>query len=312
MGRLLPLGALVILALAGGLAAVWFGPDGWGGGLNGELALLRLPRVIAALAAGAALGAAGAAQQGLFRNPLADPGLTGVFGGSLVGVTALVALAPELAWEKTWLLPMSAGAGALGATLALVALTRGKGPAGLLLAGLGINALAGAATIALSAWAEGSRSTLAVVQTGNWLGHITLELVAWPALAALAAILALWLLSRRLDLLGLGESGAWLAGVDAGATGRQAAVLTSVAAGAATCLCGQMAFVGLLAPHLARTLVGPRHAWALPTSAATGALLVLAADTAGRAGLLGKTLPASALVALVGAPAFIWLARRHA
>jgi len=130
-------------------------------------------------------------------------------------------------------------------------------------------------------------------------------------MAAGAAVLGLWLMARRLDALGLGETGAWLAGVDPGATGRRAALLTSVAAGAATCLCGQMAFVGLLAPHLARALTGPRHAWLLPTSAAAGALVVLAADTAGRVGLLGKPLPASALVALVGAPAFLWLARRH-
>jgi iron complex transport system permease protein len=311
MGRLIILLGLVALALGAGWAALQVGPDGWGTGLNGELLFLRLPRVVAALVAGAALGAAGAAQQGLFRNPLADPGLTGVFGGALLGVTALVALGGGLAWEKAWLMPVAAASGALAATLALVAFARGRSPSGLLLAGLGINALAGAATVGLTAWVEESRSTLAMVQTGSWLSHVTLELVLVPALAALLAILGLWVMSRRLDVLGLGESGAWMAGVDPGATGRQAAVLTSVAAGAATCICGQMAFVGLLAPHLARAVVGPRHAWSLPTAATVGALIVLAADTAGRLALLGKPLPASALVALVGAPAFLWLAKRH-
>lgn len=311
MARLATLAALILVTLAAGLAAVWVGPDGWGGGLNGELALLRLPRVLAAMVAGAALGAAGSAQQGLFRNPLADPGLTGVFGGALLGVTALVAFGAGAAWERPWLLPVAAAVGALAATLALVSFARGRSPAGLLLAGLGINALAGAATLGLTAWADESRSTLAMVQAGSWLGHMTLELAAWPALAAGVAFLGLWGMSRRLDILGLGETGAWLAGVDPMSTGRRAALMTSVAAGAATCLCGQMAFVGLLAPHLARALTGPRHAWLLPTSAAGGALVVLAADTAGRIGLLGKALPASALVALVGAPAFLWLARRH-
>jgi iron complex transport system permease protein len=311
MARLATLAALILVTLAAGLAAVWVGPDGWGGGLNGELALLRLPRVLAAMVAGAALGAAGSAQQGLFRNPLADPGLTGVFGGALLGVTALVAFGAGAAWERPWLLPVAAAVGALAATLALVSFARGRSPAGLLLAGLGINALAGAATLGLTAWADESRSTLAMVQAGSWLGHMTLELAAWPALAAGVAFLGLWGMSRRLDILGLGETGAWLAGVDPMSTGRRAALMTSVAAGAATCLCGQMAFVGLLAPHLARALTGPRHAWLLPTSAAAGALVVLAADTAGRIGLLGKALPASALVALVGAPAFLWLARRH-
>lgn len=311
MTRFVTLGALMIVTLAAGLAAVWVGVDGWGAGLNGELVLLRLPRVLAAMVAGAALGAAGAAQQGLFRNPLADPGLTGVFGGALLGVTGLVALGSGWAWEKPWLLPVAAAGGALGATLALVAFARGKSPSGLLLAGLGINALAGAATLGLTAWADESRSTLAMVQSGNWLGYVTLELAAWPTVAAAVAFLGLWLMARRLDLLGLGENGAWLAGVDPVATGRQAAILTSLAAGAATCLCGQMAFVGLLAPHVARAMSGPRHAWLLPMSAVTGALIVLAADTAGRVALLGKPLPASALVALVGAPAFLWLAKRH-
>jgi len=311
MARFVTLVGLVILTLGAGLAAVWVGVDGWGGGLNGELVLLRLPRVLGALVAGAALGAAGAAQQGLFRNPLADPGLTGVFGGALLGVTALVALGAGVAWEKPWLLPVAAAVGALAATLALVSIARGKSPAGLLLAGLGINALAGAATLGLTAWADASRSTLAMVQAGSWLGHLTLELAAWPTLAAAAAMAGLWLMSGRLDRLGLGETGSWLAGVDPGSTGRGVALMTSVAAGAATCLCGQMAFVGLLAPHLARAMTGPRHAWSIPSSAAVGALIVLAADTAGRVGLLGKAMPASALVALVGAPAFLWLARRH-
>lgn len=312
MGRFVTLVGLGIVGAAAGLAALLVGPDGWGGGLNGELVLMRLPRVIGALAAGAALGAAGAAQQGLFRNPLADPGLTGVFGGALLGVTALVALGSGLAWEKPWLLTAAAGAGALAATLALVAFARGRSPSALLLAGLGINALAGAATLGVAEWASESKSTLMVAQAGNWLSLMTLELVAAPLAAALAAMAGLWLMARRLDAMGLGEAGAWLAGVDPGATARKAAILTSLAAGAATCLCGQVAFVGLLAPHLARALTGPRHAWTLPASALCGGLILLAADTAGRTELLGKALPASALVALVGAPAFLWLAKRHA
>jgi hypothetical protein len=177
----------------------------------------------------------------------------------MVGVTGLIAFAPDLAWEETWLMPLSAAMGALVATLALVSFARGKSPAGLLLAGLGINALAGATTLGLTAWADESRSTLALAQSGNWLSHVTLELVWLPALAGLVATAGLWMMSHRLNLLGLGETGAWLAGVEPGATGRQAAILTSVAAGAATCLCGPVAFVGLLAPHLARAVVGPRH-----------------------------------------------------
>jgi iron complex transport system permease protein len=301
----------LVTALAGG-AALLVGPDGWGDGMNHEWLMLRLPRVLAALGAGAALGMAGAGQQGVFRNPLADPGLTGVFGGALLGAALLLSLAPEAAWEEAWRLPAATAAGSLGATALLLALGRGRGTGGLLLAGLGINALAGAATLLVTSWADGARATVAMATAGNWLGFVGLELVALPLLVVIAAGVLLMTQARGLDTLALGESSAWAAGADPRALAWRSALLASVAAGAAVCLAGQVAFVGLLAPHLARRLVGAAHARVLPAAALTGALIVLLADTAGRCGWLGRPLPAAGLVALLGAPAFLWLARRHA
>ncbi len=306
----LPALALLMAAAAG--AALLLGPEGWGDGVNHEWLMLRLPRVLAALAAGAALGMAGAAQQGVFRNPLADPGLTGVFGGALLGSALLLALAPEAAWEKAWRLPAATAAGSVAATAVLLILGRGKGTAGLLLAGLGINALAGAATLLVTSWADGARATVAMATAGNWLGFVGPELVILPTIVVLAAGVLLMTQARALDTLALGESSAWAAGADPDRIAWRGAILASVAAGAAVCLAGQVAFVGLLAPHLARRLVGAAHARVLPAAALCGGMTVLLADTAGRCGWLGKPLPAAGLVALLGAPAFLWLARRHA
>ena len=303
--------ALLALCLGAGALALTLGRDGLGLGENGEYVLIRLPRVIGALAAGWALGTAGAAQQGLFRNPLADPGLTGVFGGAVLGATLLLALSPDLAWGHAWALPLSSAAGALAATSLLLALGRGRSVGGLLLAGLGINALSGAATLLVMTWAEEARGSITTVQLGSWLGMLTLEITVVPALlAVVAGLLILWL-ARDLDRFALGEDAARHAGTDTRGAARRAAILTAVAAGAATCLCGQMAFVGLLAPHVARGLVGPAHRWSLPVAGLCGALLITVADTLGRTAVPGRAIPASALVALIGAPAFLWIARRN-
>lgn len=303
--------ALLIACLALGALALALGRDGLGLGENGEYLLIRLPRVLGALAAGWALGTAGAAQQGLFRNPLADPGLTGVFGGAILGVTLLLAAGAEIAWESRWAMPAAAAAGALAATALLLALGRGRSVAGLLLAGLGINALTAAATLVAASWAEEARGSIASAQLGGWLGMLTPELAAIPSAIAVAAGLLLLTQAGALDRLSLGETAARHSGTDTRAAARRLCALTAVAAGAATCLCGQVAFVGLLAPHLSRRLVGPAHRWSLPVAGLCGALLVTAADTIGRTALPGRNLPASAVLALLGAPAFIWLARRH-
>jgi len=300
--------ALLGLLAAGALAV---GTAGWGLGEGGALALLRFPRILAAVAAGAALGVGGATQQGLFRNPLADPGLTGVFGGALLGLALLLGLAPGLAWAHAWCLPAAAFGGALGVSGLLVLLGREGPPARLLLTGLGLNAFAAAGTLLIANLAPESRELLLNGSLGDWLGMASPELIARPVLLCVLAGGLLLTLARPLDLLALGEEAAQSAGCDLRRLRRRAIVLTALAAAAATCLVGQMAFVGLLAPHLARALVGPRHGLVLPLSATLGAALLLAADTLGRAALPGTPLSAAAVMALLGAPLFVWIAHRH-
>jgi ABC-type Fe3+-siderophore transport system permease subunit len=300
-------GLMVLVALALSVGAQGFG---WGDG--GAWALLRAPRVLAALAAGLALGIGGAAQQGVFRNPLADPGLTGVFGGALFGIAVLLGAAPEAAWQRAWLLPAAAFGGALGTSGLLVLWGSGGSSSRLLLTGLGLNAFTAAGTLVIASRSGESRELLTNGAYGDWLGMATLELAWLPILLCLAATLLLLPLARAFDLLAFGDDAARGFGVDVGSARRNAILLTAMAAAAATCLVGQVAFIGLLAPHLARAIVGPRHAWALPCSALLGASLLLAADTLGRGLWPQAPLSAAAVTAILGAPLFIWIARgRH-
>ena len=297
--------ALVALALS-------VGAQGFGMGDGGAWALLRAPRVLAALAAGLALGIGGAAQQGVFRNPLADPGLTGVFGGALFGIALLLGIAPEAAWQRAWFLPAAAFAGALGTSALLVLCGRGGSSARLLLTGLGLNAFTAAGTLVIASRSGESRELLTNGAFGDWLGMATFELTWLPILLCFAATLLLLPSARALDLLAFGEDAARGFGVDVSGARRNAVLLTALAAAAATCLVGQVAFIGLLAPHLARKLVGPRHAWSLPCSAVLGASLLLIADTLGRGLWPQAPLSAAAVTAVLGAPLFIWIARgRH-
>lgn len=299
------LAALVVLALS-------VGTQGFGWGDGGALLLLRAPRVLAALAAGLALGVGGAAQQGVFRNPLADPGLTGVFGGALFGIALLLGISPETAWHRAWCLPAAAFGGALGTSALLAIWGTGGSMARLLLTGLGLNAFTAAGTLVIAARSGESRELLTNGAYGDWLGMATLELIWLPTGLCVLAALALLSLARPLDLLAFGEDAARGFGCDVTGARRRAACLTALAAAAATCLVGQVAFIGLLAPHLARACVGPRHRLVLPLAALIGAGLLLAADTAGRALWPQAPLSAAAVTAVIGAPLFIWIARsRH-
>jgi len=304
------LAAILLTMLA--LAALACGSAGLGWGANGELFMLRLPRVLAALAAGCSLGLGGANQQGVFRNPLADPGLTGVFGGALLGIALLLAGGTDFAWNHRWALPAAAFGGALATSLVLVAVGTGHSSSKLLLAGLGLNAFTAAGTLVLAARFPAARDVLMSGAAGDWLGSATLELAWAPILGCAAASLLLLTQARALDRLSFGEDMATCLGTDAPAARRNGVLLTAFAAAAATCLVGQVAFIGLLAPHLARALIGPRHAAMLPLSGLLGAGLLLLADTLGRSLWAQAPLSAAAMTALLGAPAFIWIAsRRH-
>ncbi len=287
-------------------------------GLSGEVdtigqaaVAVRLPRTLLALAAGAALGLAGAVMQGVTRNPLADPGILGVnMGASLAVVVGIVWFG--LSTATSYAATAVVGAGVTAAFVyGIGSLGRGGAtPLKLALAGaatsVAFSSLVIAVVLPRADIAGGIRSW----QVGG-VGGAT-----WHALASvlpfLAAGLAISLLSARtLNSLALGDELAAGLGEHV-ARGRALAALGAVLlCGATTAACGPIGFVGLVVPHVCRMLAGVDHRWLLPFSALAGAGLLVAADVVGRIAARPGEIEVGIVTALIGAPFFIWIVRRH-
>ncbi|OWY37972.1 ABC transporter permease [Xenophilus sp. AP218F] len=272
------------------------------------LAGLRLPRIAAALAVGAALAASGAALQALFRNPLADPGLIGTSGGAALAVVAVLALG-----LSGLTLPLAAFAGGLAATwliLALARLVRG-GLAGLLLMGLVVGAFCGAISSLLLFLSD----DLTLRSASSWLaGNLAAALPErlLPCLIAIAAGLALLLaLGRQLDCLLLGEEAARALGVDVRRARRLTAVGAALATGGAVALSGIIGFVGMMIPNALALLIGGERRRLIGLSAWVGALFLLAVDTLARNIAWPIDLPVGLMAAFAGPPFFVWIFRRQ-
>lgn len=285
---------------------------------------IRAPRLAMGLLAGAALGVSGAMVQGLFRNPLADPGLIGVQAGAALGAAAFIVLLPLAGWTVAgfhtgWLgvsgTMLGAFAMALLTTAIVWRLARQHGHVAvtrLLLVGVAINALAGSALGLLTHFASDSQLRaltfwmLGSLAPSHWLA------VACVLPAVLGACVLAPRLAPALDALSLGEAQATLSGVNVASLQRRCVALAALAVAAVTAVIGMVGFIGLLAPHLVRLLCGPSHRAVLPGSALLGASLVLLADTAARTALAPAEMPLGVLTGLIGAPTFLWLLRGRA
>ena len=278
---------------------------------------IRLPRLLLGVAAGAALGLSGALMQGLFRNPLADPGLIGVSSGAALAAGVTIVLGslwfPDLPRTLgSWTLVLMAFAGSLGVTLLVYALSQQDGATRvglMLLAGIAINALAGAGLGFLTFLA--SDEQLRSIQF--WLLG-SLGGARWSAVALVfsivgVAVVAGMSLARPLNAIALGEAQAALLGVPVERVKCQAVLVTALAVGAVTATTGIIGFVGLVAPHCVRLLAGPDHRVVLPGSALLGAALVLVADSVARTAVQPAELPLGVLTAFVGVPFFLLLLR---
>ncbi len=279
---------------------------------------LRLPRLLLALSVGGALATAGAAMQGLVRNPLADPGLIGLSSGAALAASAVMVLGytwdldPSLA--NRWLLPAAAFGGAAVATVLVLKLAQHDGHtrvATLLLAGLAINAVAGAGIGFLAHVADDQ----ALRSVTFWMFG-SLARAGWPELAvALPLLLVPILLLPReasaLNALLLGEAEAMHLGVDVEHLKRRVMALVILAVGGSVAVAGIIGFVGLIVPHLLRLHLGPDHRRLLPASALAGALLLTLGDTLSRALLAPRELPIGILTALIGGPFFLALLLRY-
>ncbi|MBY5924025.1 MULTISPECIES: iron ABC transporter permease [unclassified Halomonas] len=272
---------------------------------------LRLPRILLAVLAGAALACAGAILQGIVRNPLASPDVIGITSGA--ALAAVIFLAGLLGSLSINLLPLAALAGAVLATLLVVSLAwrAGLEPSRVVLVGIGLSAAMGAATTLLIVISDDASALHAYVWlTGSLYAaqwQDVLSLLPW-LLIALPASLAL---ARHMDALALGDSVALGLGVNVQQSRLILLALSVALAGAAVAFVGGLSFVGLVAPHLAARLVGRSLARLVPTAALCGALIVLHADLLGRVAFLPKDLPAGIFVSAVGAPFFVYLLYRH-
>lgn len=270
---------------------------------------IRLPRVLLAVLTGMALAVSGAVMQGLFRNPLADPGLLGISSGAGLAVALSVVLPLSLPPLLTlWLPSLAAFAGSLVVTLLIFSFSRlAQGQlACLLLVGIAINALCGAAVGVLS-WLSNDQQ---LRQLSLW-GMGSLTGAQWPSLLVctlliVPALLLVQTRARRLNLLQLGEEDAHYMGVDVKRTQRQLLVLSALLVGTAVAVSGIIGFVGLVVPHVMRFCLGSDHRWLLPGAALAGAILLLLADTLARTVVIPAEMPVGLLTSLLGGPWFLW------
>lgn len=311
-------GRLIVWKLAGGSLPVGMDApraEAWWA----ILTQIRLPRLLAAALTGAALAVAGAGMQGLFRNPLADPSLTGISAGSAMGAVTVMMAAQGLVGHRltVWgLTPLAALLGGIAATAIVYALSRYGGRVmvgSLLLTGLAANAL-GLAYVGLllyfatygqvrefQFWILGSLAGL----TWSSVGMMTLllgpPLLLYPRLAP------------SLNALLLGESEAAHLGVDVRRLHRYSIAFSALLVGGTVAFCGMIGFLGLIVPHLVRLRLGPDHRTLFPGCAMLGATLLLTADLLARSLAAPADMPVGIFTALLGAPYFLFLLRttRH-
>jgi iron complex transport system permease protein len=273
---------------------------------------IRLPRVVLAVLVGIGFGAAGSALQALFRNPLADPGLIGVSSGAALGASALIVLGPlvfagsvALGW-----LPVAAFSGALAVAALVYRLAASHGRLALpllLLAGIAINALAGAAIGLLTYVADDAQLRSLTFWSLGSLGGAQWSMVG--AVLPLAVLGAAWLARQRhaLNALQLGETEALHLGVPVHAVKRRVLVAAAMCVGALVSCTGVIGFIGLVAPHCVRLVCGPDQRIVMPGAMLLGATLTVLADLAARTFAAPAEVPLGILTALLGAPFFLAL-----
>lgn len=282
------------------------------------LGQIRLPRTLLGLAVGAVLALSGVAMQGLFRNPLADPGLVGVASGAALGAAVAIVGGAWLGgipeWFAPYLLSLCAFIGGLGVTALVYRLGRRNGQtdvATMLLAGIAMTALGGSAVGLFTYLADDATlRTLTFWNLGSLNGASYQRL--WPLLLVALGV-TLWLPRRAqaLNALLLGESEARHLGIDVEGLKRELVFCTALGVGAAVAAAGLIGFIGLVVPHLVRLVAGPDHRVLLPASLLAGGTLLLFADLVARLALAPAELPIGIVMAFIGAPFFLFLLVRR-
>ena len=287
-------------------------------GPSAIVSVIRIPRVILGVFVGAALGISGAALQGLFRNPLVDPGLIGVSSGGALGASiwiifgASISFIPE--YLRVFMISVFAFFGSLVAMILVYQIGSRRGHvsvAAMLLAGIAINALAAAALGFLIFVSDDTQLRSINFWTLGSLGGAIWGKI-WPSLLIiLSASILILRDAKNLNLFALGEADAKHLGCDTVRLKRRMVVLPAMATAAAVSVSGIIGFIGLVAPHLIRLMIGADHRLVLPGSALLGIALILTADILARTAAAPAELPLGIITSLIGAPFFIWLLIRQ-
>jgi iron complex transport system permease protein len=280
---------------------------------------IRMPRVLLGAAVGAGLAVAGALMQGLFRNPIADPGLIGVTSGAALAAAFVIVLGGifpgNLIRELgNYLLPLAAFFGGAVAALIVKHVATRNGVASvftMLLAGIAISALASAGIGLLAYIATDTQLRLLTFWTLGSLGSANWSVVAVVGIAIAIALIFSVKLAAPLNALALGEFEAKHLGVDVQRMKNTVLLVALAAVGVSVAFCGMIGFIGLVAPHCVRLLCGPDHRMLLPASALLGGTLLVAADLVARTVVAPAELPIGILTALLGVPFFVLLLRRQ-
>ena len=274
---------------------------------------IRFPRVIFSIFVGAALSLSGACLQGLFRNPLADPGLIGVSAGAALGAATAIVIGNSLFTKyilSSFFVPISAVIGSAITIILLLILTKGFGKSSiiyLLLAGIAINAFAGVGIGILTYISDDSELRgLSFWTMGSFGG------VQWITILPSITILTfcfLWILrlSKKLDIIQLGEIEAFNLGIDTEKLKLEIIISSAIIVGVSVSLVGMIGFVGLIVPHIVRMMGGPNHKYVLFNSMLLGGLIMILADLISRNLISPAELPVGLITSAIGSPFFIWL-----
>ncbi len=280
---------------------------------------IRMPRAILGFLVGGSLAVSGAVMQGLFRNPLADPGLVGVSSGASFGAVVMIVLggtfaAPVYTLMGIYALPVAAFAGGLVTTLLLYRIATSNGQtsvATMLLAGIALGSLATALTGVLIYMANDQQ-----LRDLTFWGMGSLAGATWTKIAAAAPIIllsfaAMPFIARGLNAITLGEAAAFHMGVSVQRLKNIAIVTVAAATGASVAVSGGIGFVGIVVPHVLRMVIGPDHRYLLPASALLGGSLLIFADVLARTAVAPAELPIGIITAAVGGPFFLWILLRQ-
>jgi iron complex transport system permease protein len=284
--------------------------------MPGVLWIIRLPRVILSVLIGAGLGVAGAALQGLFRNPLADPGLVGISSGASMAAVVMIIIQDKLPVFhhipvlNFYALNLAAFAGAIVATLFIFRIARSGGQAAIstmLLAGIAVRALCESVTGLMTYLASNEQLRSITFWSLGSLGGASWQTVLSVAPFIIIPLIMLPRLAPALNLLALGEREAMHSGVKVPGLKVQLVIFATMSVAAGVAVAGIIGFIGLIVPHIVRQFTGPDYRILIPGAALSGAVLLTVADLLCRTVVAPAELPVGIITAIIGAPFFLWL-----